>query len=228
VSSLCGSADLLFELGFPEKLSSAQASWLLEKTGFTFFFAPNFHPSMKHVMPVRKSLGFPTIFNLLGPLANPISPEVQLLGVGKKEYLRPMALALSELGIKSALVVHSQDGFDEISPCAITEGFSVKSGSLQDFSFDPQKHGISGRVDDLIGGDAKKNASMLQNMLDAEKSTVYHAVCLNAGAILWICGKTNSLIEGYEQAKLSIDQGQAKKFLATWISESKNIPHSAP
>ena len=137
VSSKCGSADLLFAAGLPDTLTPEGTIELLKQTGFTFFFAPHFHPVMKHVMPVRKELGVRTIFNFLGPLANPIQPEFQLIGVGMKDILMPMAEALKALGTQKALVVHSRDGLDEISSAAVTDAVHLDSGHLTEIEIDP-------------------------------------------------------------------------------------------
>lgn len=224
VSSKCGSADLLFAAGLPENLGPEKTAKLLEATGFTFFFAPHFHPVMKYVMPVRKELGVRTIFNFLGPLANPISPELQLIGVGDKRFLRPMAEAAQKLGIHKALVVHSEDGLDEISANDITLGFLVGNGEISEFKFDPNSElGIAKNKCDISGGDPSENLAILNRLFAGEKSGPFHAVCINAGALLWQSEKSSSIKEGYKLCQASIESGSVKTYFQNWIEKAKEM-----
>lgn len=222
-SSQCGSADLLFEAGFPLDLSPTAAVQLLEKTGMTFFYAPNYHPMLKHVTPVRKSLAVRTIFNLLGPLANPIAPDYQIIGVGAHQYLMTVAEALAELGIKKALVVHSRDGLDELSPSAVTDAVLVEHGTTKAFEIDSAPLGVSASLADLAGGDPAHNFAILQRILAGQGEGITQAVCLNAAAVLWICGRTASLKEGYELATVQVSSGAAKNFFDRFISTAKSL-----
>lgn len=223
VSSKCGSADLLFAAGLPDTLSPEATGTLLAKTGFTFFFAPNFHPVMKAVGPVRKALGVRTIFNLLGPLANPIAPEFQVIGVGAKVYLRPMAETLAALGVKRALVVHSRDGLDEISPAAPTDGMLVDQGSVRETVIDPTSLGVKGTLKDLAGGDAAHNLKILDQLLAGSAGALADAVALNAGAVLWIAGKANDLQHGLQLARVQIASGKARDHFKSWLAEARQL-----
>jgi anthranilate phosphoribosyltransferase len=223
VSSKCGSADLLFAAGFPDNLSPEGASLLLEQTGFTFFFAPQFHPMMKNVMPVRRSLSVRTIFNLLGPLANPLAPDIQLIGVSHKKYLHEVAKTLFRLGCQKGLVVHSRDGLDEISPCAISDGVIFSEKGLQDWQFDPESFGVHASLSQLKGGDKDENLSILGDFLDGKRDAIYDAVCLNAGCLIWLCGQADSLLSGFDQAKELVTSGRVKHFFTHWIKEAKEL-----
>lgn len=223
VSSRSGSADLLFEAGFPQELSADAAVALLGATGLTFFFAPNFHPVMRHVGPVRKALGVRTIFNLLGPLANPLAPEVQLVGVGSRAQTWPMAEALRRLGTKRALIVHSRDGLDEISPAATTDYVLLDGGRLRAGSIDPDKLGIDARRSDLGGGDAKHNRQLLDRVLDNDGGGLGAAVALNAGALLWLTAAARDLAAGYATARATLASGAAKSFFHGWIARARSL-----
>lgn len=223
VSSKCGSADLLFRAGFPDTLSPAAAGRLLEKTGFTFFFAPNYHPVMKAVAPARKALGVRTIFNLLGPLANPIAPEMQLIGVGARIYLESVAEVLALLGVERALVVHSQDGMDEISPAAPTDGVLVESGKTSKLVIDPKALGVRGTAQDLAGGDADENFKILNDVLAGKRPNTADAVAINAGAVLWLAGKANDLAGGLALARQALASGASRRFFDAWLKEAKAL-----
>ncbi len=223
VSSRCGSADLLFRTGFPDRLPPDRAAKLLEDSGFTFFFAPNYHPMLKNVAAVRKSLGVRTIFNLLGPLANPLSPEFQLIGVGAKVYLRPIAEALARLGVTKALIVHSRDGMDELSPAAPTDCVLVENGKLSDLVVDPASLGVSGTMADLDGGDADRNFAILTELLDNGKSPTLSAVALNAGAVLWLAGLASSIKDGLALSNDRLKTGATKRFFQSWLAQAKKL-----
>ena len=217
VSSKCGSADLLFAAGFPEKISPERAALLLEKTGLTFFYAPNFHPVMKHVMPTRKALGIRTIFNLLGPLANPVQPEYQLLGVGAQIYAKPIAEALTKLGLKKALVVHSDDGLDEVSPVSNTTAYLVDGTNLSELLIEPKKLGINAVMDDVRGGSPEENLQILNDLLDAKHPKAESAVLINAGVALWLYAAASSIEAGVQLAGDCIQSGAARKHFDNWI-----------
>jgi len=222
VSSQCGSADLLFAAGFPDQLSPAQAAAILTETGFTFFFAPNFHPTMRHVMPVRKELGVRTIFNLLGPLANPLQPQVQLIGVSELGFLQPMAEALQQLGLRRGLVVCAEDGLDEISPEVPTQMIELRQGKLQRHVLNPKEYGIDATTSEIVGGDAQINLGILHRFLAGEKSAIMQTVCLNAAALLWLTDHCASIKEGYELALQRVASGEVKKYFARLISVAQN------
>jgi anthranilate phosphoribosyltransferase len=223
VSSQCGSADLLFAAGFPPEMSSSQAAALLESTGFTFFFAPAFHPVMKHVMPVRQGLGIRTIFNFLGPLANPLRPEFQMVGVGIKRLLEPMADTLYALGTKRILVVHSQDGMDEISSSTKTDGIEIIDGVRKRIVIDPKAHGIYGHPGDCQGGNIADNLLILNNILEGKPVSQLQATLINAGAVLWLAKKSSDLRSGILIAKDAVESGQTRIFFNKWLTEAKEI-----
>lgn len=222
ISSRCGSADLLFAAGFPDQLSPEAAGLLLEKTGFTFFFAPHFHPVLKSVGSVRKSLGVRTVFNLLGPLANPIAPEYQVIGVAAKQYLDPMAETLAALGVKRALVVHSRDGLDELSPAAPTDARMVEHGTVSALVIEPEMLGVRGTLNDLRGGDATENLQILERLLDGESGGLASAVALNAGAVLWIAEIANDLQDGVDMARKHLRFG-ARDHFKSWIATARTL-----
>ena len=225
ISSSCGSADLLFEAGFPEDLSCAKAIDLLVATGLTFFFAPSYHPAMAHIGPVRRSLGVRTIFNLLGPLANPVLPDYQVLGVGDASYLDPMASALQELGVGRALVVHSQDGLDEISPAAPTHARLIDQmkDQIEELVIDPADFGDIGDLSELVGGQPSLNHQILQKVLTGSGSSISSAVSLNAGALIWISGSAEDLGEGVARAKEILTSGKAKSFFDHWLQKARAL-----
>ena len=223
VSSRCGSADLLFAAGFPDTLTPAGAGRLLETTGFTFFFAPSFHQVMRHVAPVRKALGVRTIFNLLGPLANPIAPEYQLIGVGAHRYLRPMAETLARLGVRRALVVHSRDGLDELSPAAATDMLLVEGDHITEMVVEPATLGVKATLADLAGGDASQNLVILRRLLDGEANGVAEAVALNAGAVLWLAEHAATLAEGVALARRHIASRTARSHFDAWIASAQAL-----
>lgn len=186
ISSQCGSADLLEALGYPLTLKPAANMKLLAETRFCFLFAPGFHPAMAHIMPVRKALGIRTIFNLLGPLANPLKPESQVIGVANRSYLAPMAKALQKLGCQHGCVLSSEDGLDEISPAANTHLVHVTPSKLSERVLQPADWGIQGSLDDIRGGDAHRNAQLFEDMLRGKEGVLSRTVCLNAALTLFM------------------------------------------
>ncbi len=220
VSSQCGSADLMFALGFPDILSAVSTSELLRETGFTFFFAPQFHPGMKHVMPVRKQLGIRTIFNFLGPLANPISPEFQVIGIGVQDKLRDYAEAAQKLGMSRALVVHSRDGMDEISCAAETDAILVTPEALQPMVIDPEALGLAGKAQDHQGGDVNTNQKIFGEIIQGKRPPAENAVVLNAAASLWIAGRATNMQEGAAIARKLLADGTVQSYFARVISRA--------
>jgi anthranilate phosphoribosyltransferase len=225
VSSQCGSADLLFAAGFPQNLTQDATVALLAQTGFTFFFAPQFHPTLKHVTPVRRALGIRTVFNLLGPLANPIAPEFQVIGVGAHTYLRPMAEALSALGVKRGLVVHSRDGMDELSAAVPTDAVFIDGGTLSDMIIDPEDLGVHAAASDLQGCDPRTNLLILLELLtnDPRRARLIDAIALNAGALIWLADGSPSLATGIAKAHHTISSGQAGSHFELWIKTAKSL-----
>lgn len=227
-SSLCGSADLLFALGFPEDLSVAGSAELFQRTGFTFFFAPKFHHLMSNVRDLRRLLGVRTIFNLLGPLANPIRPEIQLCGVGEKRCVWPMAEAMLRLGVQKAMVVHSRDGLDELSPLAPTDYVLVSAGRLTAGVIHPERLALEATAQSLKGGKPEHNRDLLRPALAGKTYGLSDAIALNAGALLWLCERAGSLPEGLDLARQMMQSLGAAKFLDKWLAEAANIARAQP
>ncbi|HPF79128.1 MAG TPA: anthranilate phosphoribosyltransferase [Alphaproteobacteria bacterium] len=221
-SSKSGAADVLEALGANLNLSKEQLEIALKQFNFCFLMAPHHHQAMKHVMPVRKSLGFRTIFNLLGPLANPAGTKFQLIGVFDKKWVRPMAEVLNNLGTKGAWVVHGQDGLDEITTTTATDIAILKNGEIEEKTITPDDYGLEVAMpDDLKGGDAKENAAALRALLEGKKSPYRDIVLANVSAVLNIHGKVDSLRDGVAIAAANIDNGKAMKALENYIEFSK-------
>lgn len=220
-SSKCGAADCLEALGINITIPPEKSKELLEKINICFLFAQNYHISMKYVGPVRKELGIRTIFNILGPLANPAGATLQVMGVYDEALVKPLAQVLSNLGVTRALVVYGQDKLDEISLCASTTVREIKDGSFKDYVIEPEQFGYNKcKKDDLIGGTPEENAAITRAILDGEKSPKRDAVCMNAGAALYVAGKAETLEAGVTLAEKLIDSGKAREKLNEFIAES--------
>jgi anthranilate phosphoribosyltransferase len=224
VSSQAGSADVLEACGAALSLGPREAARALDASGFTFLYAPLFHPAMANVAPVRRALGIRTLFNLLGPLANPALAQRQLLGVYDPAMTRVMAEALLELGTESALVVHC-DGLDEIGLHGVTRGHFVNEGELNPFTLDPQDLGLPrAPLDALAGGDAARNAELLNSILEGEeKGPRAQVVALNAAAALGVTGLTRDLAEGLDVAREVLRNGGAARVLARYVETSRRL-----
>lgn len=230
-SSQCGSADVLEALGVHIMLSKEQAEKVLIKVGVVFLLAPLYHAATKHIAQVRKELGVRTVFNYLGPLANPALAKHQLIGVPNKEIAQKLAQAATQLGYKHLLIVTSADGLDEISLDKKTYGFVVKGKTIKTITIDPQKLGFKrASVAKLRGGDAEpgtgrhpaeQNAKIIRSILSGEKSAKRDIVVLNSAYALQVCGKAKTVKEGIQLAEESIDNGSAKKILEQLIQETK-------
>ncbi|HWC72624.1 MAG TPA: anthranilate phosphoribosyltransferase [Gemmatimonadales bacterium] len=212
-TSRCGSADVLEALGLRIMLEPRAASRVLEQANVVFLFAPNFHPAMKHVGPVRRELGTPTLMNLIGPLANPAGVRRQVVGVADPDRAGIVAEALLRLGAEHALVVHGRVGMDEISPQGITDVWEVKDGSVRHWEIDPERFRLAiGDVAELQGGDPAANAERLERILangSADPSGLA-AVLLNAGAAIYVAGIAGSLAEGIGRAREVVASGAAR------------------
>lgn len=197
VSSSCGSANVLSELGVKLDPTPELARRCLDELGICFLFAPSYHPGMRHAMPVRKALGFRTIFNLLGPLINPAKPPCQIIGVYSPSLIKPIGLTLKTLGLSTALVVHGS-GLDEIAIHGETQAMLLKNGKLQSLTITPQMAGLKTfELSELRGGDPKQNSIWLDQMLRGKASDAQNAaVAINTGALLWISGLAPTLIDG--------------------------------
>ena len=213
-SSQCGTADCLEALGVNIRQSPKKCVELLEKAGMCFFFAQEYHTSMKYVGAIRKELGFRTVFNILGPLTNPARPALQLLGVYDEYLIEPLAQVLTELGVRRGMVVYGRDKLDEISLGAPTSVCEIKDGWIKNYTIKPEDFGMERcRREDLSGGTPQENARITLSLLDGEKGAKRNAVLLNAGAALYIGGKAESMKEGIALAGELIDSGKARKTL---------------
>ncbi len=213
-SSQCGTADCLEALGVNIRQSPKKCVELLEKAGMCFFFAQEYHTSMKYVGAIRKELGFRTVFNILGPLTNPARPALQLLGVYDEYLIEPLAQVLTELGVRRGMVVYGRDKLDEISLGAPTSVCEIKDGWIKNYTIKPEDFGMERcRREDLRGGTPQENARMTLSLLDGERGAKRNAVLLNAGAALYIGGKAESMKEGIALAGELIDSGKARKTL---------------
>lgn len=210
VSSRCGSADVLEALGVRTDIPPELAARCVSEAGVGFLFAPALHPAMKHAAPVRRELGARTVFNLLGPLANPAGARRQLLGVFSPVWVLPMAKALRELGSERALVVSSRDGLDELSLSAPTEVAELKGGRIRRYAVDPASLGLKRAPKrTLAGGDARRNAEIVLAVLKGVPGPAREVSLLNASAALLAAGLARNLKEGLRLARESLDSGRA-------------------
>lgn len=219
MTSQCGSADVLEALGVRVDCSSQLMERALEEVGICFLYAQCYHQSMKHVGPVRRELGFRTIFNILGPLANPAKASHQLLGAGTKSLALLLADVLARLEIDKAMVVHGKDGLDEISITTDTIVFEVQNGQIKQGFLDPEEFGIPlASRSDIQGGDAKENASILRSILEGEQGPRADIVALNAGAAIYIAGGASDLAQGLEKARETLSSGAALQKMQQLVS----------
>ena len=217
-SSLCGTADCLEALGVNIDQSPELCVRLLSEVGMCFFFAQKYHTSMKYVGAIRKELGFRTVFNIMGPLTNPASPSMQLLGVYDEYLVEPLAQVLTNLGIKRGMVVYGMDKLDEISLSAPTRVCEIKDGWFKSFTIKPEDFGFARCTrEDLKGGAPDKNAEITRAILNGEAGHKRNAVLMNAGAALYIAGKAPSMAEGIAFAAELIDSGKANETLEKLI-----------
>ncbi|MGN1044438.1 MAG: anthranilate phosphoribosyltransferase [Candidatus Methanomethylophilaceae archaeon] len=220
-SSKCGTADCLEALGVNIYQSPERCRELLNEVGMCFFFAQKYHTSMKYVGAIRKELGFRTVFNILGPLTNPGTPSMQLLGVYDEYLVEPLAQVLVNLGVKRGMVVYGQDRLDEISMGAPTTVCEIRDGWFRSFTIAPEDFGFERCTrDDLKGGEPADNARITRDILNGEKGHRRNAVLMNAGASLYIGGKADTMEEGVGLAAELIDSGKAAETLARFIEVS--------
>lgn len=212
MSSKSGAADVLEALGVRIDLSPQQAGACLAQTNLCFLFAPAYHPAMKHVAPVRKDLGFRTVFNLLGPLCNPARVRRQLLGVFAERWIEPVAGVLASLGAERAWVVHGRDGMDELTISSASSVVELAGGKTRRFEIEPEEIGLTrAPIEAVRGGDATYNARELQNLLEGRGGDAYRdIVILNSGAALLVAGKADSLAAGVDLAKKALRDGRAR------------------
>ncbi len=222
VSSSCGSADVLEELGVKIDAPPDVAKRAMAETGMAFLFAPVYHPAMKHAIGPRKELKLRTIFNILGPMTNPAGAQRQLLGVHDPSVMRMMVEALRKLGSERILIVHSRDGLDEASVAAETDIFELKDGEITEWTLAPEDAGLKrASKDSLKGGSVKDNAKVLQDLLAGEKGPIREAAVLNAGLALMAAGLAKDVKTGVEMAADSIDSGRAAGVLERLIKVTR-------
>ncbi|MDR2510350.1 MAG: anthranilate phosphoribosyltransferase [Spirochaetaceae bacterium] len=222
-SSKSGAADLFEALGVDINITPEASLKLLKSIGLCFLFAQNYHISMKYVAPVRKELGIRTIFNILGPLANPAGANMQLLGVYEEALVEPMAKVLENLGVKNALVVFGQDGLDEISMSAPTTVCEVRGASHKSYVIEPEQLGFKRCAkEELAGGTPEENAKITRDILDGKEGPKSDAVILNAAAAIYTAKTNITLVQAVETARKTISSGKAKVQLEQFIRLSRS------
>ncbi len=220
-SSKCGAADVLETLGVKIDVSPEKSMEMLNEIGICFLFAPIYHGAMKHVAPVRKELGIRTIFNILGPLSNPLGAKMQLMGVYDEALVEPLAEVLTNLGVSRGLVVYGKDGLDEISMSASTKVCEIRNGWFKSYEITPEEFGFE-RCDkaELTGGDPKKNAEIIIEILKGKKGAKRNAVVLNSAAAYYITQDDLSLKQSIAHIEKLIDSGKAMEKLNEFIAGS--------
>lgn len=221
-SSKSGTADVQEALGVNIHQDPAKALSMLEKVGFCFLFAQQYHAAMKYVGGIRKELGFRTVFNILGPLTNPANPDYFLLGVYDGYLVEPVAKVLNKLGVKNALVVYGTDHLDEVSPSAPSLVCELKEGYYRTSTICPEDFGlVRGKKEDLIGGTAEENAAITKDILSGKiQGTKRNAVLLNAGLALYAAKAVPTMKDGIAKAAEMIDTGAAYKKMEEYVKES--------
>ncbi|GIW41676.1 MAG: anthranilate phosphoribosyltransferase [Candidatus Binatia bacterium] len=214
MSGKVGGADVLEKLGVPVELDAERAARMLDEHGFVFLFAPAFHPAMRRVAGPRRELGVRTLFNLLGPLANPASPTHQLLGVFAPPWVEPLARVLGRLGVRRALVVHGHGGLDEISPAGPTVVAEFCGDGVRRYEIEPRHLGSKTHpVEALRVGSAAESARRIVAVLEGREGADFDVVAMNAGAALYAAERTSSLAEGVELARTTLRSGRARSLL---------------
>lgn len=221
-SSQCGSADVLSALGLNLEAEPSRVAQSIETLGFGFCFAPRFHPAMKAVADVRRALGIRTIFNLIGPLANPAPLTFQLVGVSEARLMRPVAQAMQQLGIRHGMVVHGVDGLDEVTTTGETELLEVRGTTLEASRIRPEEFGMSrASLEELRGGDAQENARIARDVLGGRPSPKREVVALNAGCAIYVADQAASIHEGLAKAEAALESGRALALLDRVIEFSR-------
>ena len=221
-SSKSGAADVLEALGVKITLTPERSAEILKKIGICFLFAQNYHIAMKYVAPIRKELGIRTVFNILGPLSNPAGANMELMGVYDESLVVPLAQVMANLGVTRGMVVFGQDKLDEISMSAPTTVCEIKDGTFTSYELTPEQFGYKRcQKEELVGGTPEENAEITRKILSGkETGAKRQAVCLNAGAALYIAGKAESIEAGVKRAEELIDSGAALAKLNQFIEES--------
>ena len=228
MSSACGSADVLEALGAKIDLSPEQVSECIREAGIGFMFAQAFHPAMKHAAGPRREIGIRTVFNILGPLTNPAGATRQLLGVARPELAPKMAAVLLRLGSEHALVVHGEDGLDELSLSAESTVHEVRDGEVREYRVSPEQFGLRrAKPEEVKGGTAEENAAALRGVLTGKAGPLRDIVVLNAGAALLAADATAELGEGVRLAEKAIDSGAAAERLRRFVEATRGFAASA-
>lgn len=223
-TSKSGAADVLEALGAKIDLDPDQCLKLLDKAGFCFLFAQHYHKAMKYVGPVRKELGVPTVFNVLGPLTNPAHADHQVLGVYDASLVEPLAHVLHGLGVKRGMAVYGTDGMDEISASAPTKVCEFNGDTFTSYVIEPEQFGLArGTKADIVGGTPEENAAITRSVLSGETGTRRTAILLNAGAGLYVSGKAPTLADGIHLAGQLIDSGKATASLDAFVKYSQEV-----
>jgi anthranilate phosphoribosyltransferase len=218
VSSRCGSADVVEELGVKIDLAPERIAECIDEVGIGFLHAPLLHGAMKHVAPVRKQLGIRTIFNMLGPITNPAGANAQLIGVYAPHLTEVLARVLASLGTRRALVVHGSDGMDEITITGSSKVTELREGKISTYNVTPEECGLArAALKDILGGTAEENAQIIRGVLDGDGGPRRDIVALNAAAAFVASSKAGSMLEGVRMARESIDSGTAAKKLDALI-----------
>lgn len=219
-SSKSGAADCLENLGIKLDIEPERNQEILNEIGICFLFAQKYHTAMRFVGPVRKELGIRTVFNILGPLTNPASANMQIMGVYSKELVEPMAKVLQNLGVKRGMVVFGEDGLDEITSSSDTYVCEIKGEQLETYEISPEQFGYKRcKKSDLVGGTGEENAEITKAILEGrEQGSKRDTVCMNVGAALYIAGKAKSLEKGIRMAEVLIDSGEAIQKLQEFVS----------
>jgi anthranilate phosphoribosyltransferase len=222
VSSRCGSADVLTALGVDISVDPGRQAAIVQETGIVFLFAPSHHPAMKHVMATRQDLGCRTVFNLLGPLANPAGADAQVLGVYRKDLTRPVAEVLRLLGASRAMVVHGS-GLDEITVTGETDVAEIDGGKIREYTVAPEMFGLARAApSDLAGGGPEENACIIRTVLDGTPGPARDIVLMNAAAAIYVGGRAATLAEGIRLAAKSIDSGNAREKLDALVRATRS------
>jgi anthranilate phosphoribosyltransferase len=223
VSSRCGSADVLAALGINLAPAPDVQARIVEEIGIAFFFAPNYHPAMKHVMTARQEIGCRTIFNILGPLANPAGAQAQVLGVYQPDLTDTLADVLRILGLSRAMVVHGS-GLDEITTTGDTVIAELGNGAIRTYTIRCDTYGIAiAQPADLTGGDPQHNARIIQDILQGERGAARDIVLMNAGAAIYVGGLARDMHEGIRLAAASIDSGNASARLNALVDATQGV-----
>ncbi|VDG18429.1 anthranilate phosphoribosyltransferase [Lactobacillus pentosus] [Lactiplantibacillus mudanjiangensis] len=223
-SSKSGAADVLEALGVKIDVTPAQSLAMLNQLNLAFMYAREYHQAMKYVAPARTQIRIPTLFNILGPLANPAHASMQVLGVYDSELMMPLAQVLQHLGVKAALVVHSQDGLDEISAAAPTDVVELRDGQLTQYTITPEQFGLTRcQPADLVGGSAQDNAQITRDILTGKHGAPCDVVLMNAAAAIYLARPALTLTQAFQMAQATIDSGRAAQKLQAFVQLSQAV-----